>query len=53
VSLKVVPKAGFECTLEKNQPMTVTVMESRYINLMRLSKQFSELVSVSKEASKT
>ncbi len=31
VSLKDVPKAGYECTLEKNQPMTVK--ERRNINL--------------------
>jgi hypothetical protein len=50
VILKIVPKAGYECTQEKNRPMRAN--ESRNRNLMPLSEQIFELVSAFKEASK-
>jgi len=50
VSLKVVLKAGHKCTLEKNRSMKAK--ESRSRNLMRLSEQFLESISVFKEASR-
>ncbi len=48
--LKMVPKAGYKCTLEKIDQMRAK--ESRDSNLMWLSEQFLELVSAFKEASK-
>jgi hypothetical protein len=51
VILKIVPKAGYdECTLEKIDQ--IRAKESLNRDLMRLSEQLSELVSVFKEASK-
>jgi hypothetical protein len=46
---EIVPKAGYVCAL-KNWPMRAK--ESLNRNLMRLSEQLLELVSVFKEASK-
>ncbi len=43
--LKIVPKAGYECTMRAK--------ESQNINLMRLSEQFLELVSISLKQAQT
>jgi hypothetical protein len=47
VILKIVPKAGYECSLEKTDPMRAR--ESLKRNLMRLSEQLLELVKRSKQ----
>jgi hypothetical protein len=53
VILKIVPKASHECTLEISNNQTIRARESRNRNLMLLSEQFIELVSVFTEASKS
>jgi hypothetical protein len=47
--LKIVPKAGYECTVEKSTNESKGKLEQR---VMRLTEQFLEIVSVFKEASK-
>jgi hypothetical protein len=47
--VKIVPKAGYEYTLEKSTNESKGKMEQ---NWMWLSKQFLELVNIFKEASK-
>ncbi len=52
-SLKIVPKAGYECTVQytvKNRPMRAKESQDR--NLMQLSEQYLELKSIFKEANK-
>jgi hypothetical protein len=50
VILKIVPTAGYECTLEKIDPMRSK--ESLNRNLLRLLEKLLELESVLKESSK-